>query len=214
MHLTFRIVDNTEIGTAFDWHRTFAEAHEAIYPRDRDTFGGLVYDRCVWCAVSPDGLFKALSYAAFSHDEWEIGGLMVCEEMRGKGLGRLMMRLPLVHMLINEQPLSHQPPLLIVAHVLAGNDGPRRIIPDVGFDFAKPVEIHSMFLPGLKADDDGMVRGDEFHFAVPRGLFELADWCEAWDGKLLDGTDATIDLLGGLSLSDYGGALREMAENL
>lgn len=205
-------MDNTEIGTAFDWHREFANAHEAIYPRDRNTFADLVYDRCVWCAVAPDGAFKAMSYAAYSNEEWEIGGLMVCEEMRGKGLGRVMMRLPLIHMLVNEQPLAVEPQPKIVAHVLRGNDAPRRIIPEVGFVFAKAVEIPSMFLPGLKADEDGMVRGDEFHLPIPSGVFELADWCDSWDGTLADGTDATVDLLGSLSLADYGVALREIGQ--
>jgi GNAT superfamily N-acetyltransferase len=214
LHLTFRIVDNTEIREAFDWHRAFAEAHDAIYPRDRNTFGDLVYDRCVWCAVCPDGAIKAMSYAAFSHDEWEIGGLMVHDEMRGKGLGRVMMRLPLVHMLVNEQPFASEPQPLIVAHVLRGNDAPRRIIPEVGFEFAKAVEIDSLYLPGLKADEDGMVRGDEFHFPMPSGLIKLADWCESWDGTLADGSDSTVDFLGGLTLRDYGGALREAAQQM
>lgn len=213
MHINFRIVDNTEIGRAFAWHRAFAEANEAIYPRDRTTFADMVYDRSVWCAISPDDEYQALSYAAFSeaNDEWEIGGLMVSDAMRGKGLGRIMMRLPLANMLFNEQPLSWDPVPKIVAHVLASNDAPRRIIPEVGFIFHHHVEIPAEVLPGLKADEDGFIRGDEFHLKIPDALHNLADWCDNWDGKLSDGTDASIDLLPRVTLADWAAAFRSMA---
>jgi hypothetical protein len=59
-----------------------------------------------------------------------------------------------------------------------------------------------------------MVRGDEFHFPIPNGLIKLADWCESWDGKLADGSDSTVDLLGGLTLRNYGAALRETAQQV
>ena len=89
LHVKFRIVDTDESERAFKWHLTFAESHEAIYPRDRSTFEKLIAERSVWCAVSPDGEYLAMSYAAFSDEnyEWEIGGLMVSETMRGKSLG-------------------------------------------------------------------------------------------------------------------------------
>jgi hypothetical protein len=154
-----------------------------------------------------------MAYAAYSKEnhEWEVGGLMVPEAMRGKGLGRIMMRLPLVSMLFDEQPLSRKPVPKIVAHVLASNDAPRRIIPEVGFAHHRPVEIPAEKLPGLKADADGIIRGDEFHLRIPEALHSLADWCDSWDGKLLDGTDSSIDLLPGLTLADWATALRDMA---
>jgi RimJ/RimL family protein N-acetyltransferase len=212
LHVTFRIVDNEEISAAFAWHRDFAEKHEAIYPRDRNTFTDLVLDRLVWCAVTEDDVFRALSYAAFERPEnkWEIGGLMVSEEMRGKGLGSIMMRLPLAHMLINELPLEWDEVPAIVAHVLAGNNAPRGIIPKIGFEHHGPVEIPSEYLPGLKADEDGMVRGDEFWLPVPEGIKALAQWCANWDRTLRDGTSANVDLLDGLTMKGVGDALRSM----
>lgn len=213
MQVRFRIIDTDESEQAFRWHRAFADSHEAIFPRDRPTFDRLIAERSVWCAVSQDGEYMAMSYAAFSDKshEWEIGGLMVSEAMRGKGLGRIMMRLPLVSMLFNEQPLSRKPAPKIVAHVLASNNAPRRIIAGVGFAHHRPVEIPSKELPGLKADDDGIIRGDEFHLSIPEALHSLAEWCDCWDGKLHDGTDSSIDLLPGLTLAVWAAALRDMA---
>lgn len=136
---------------------------------------------------------------------------MVSEAMRGKGLGRAMMRLPLIDTLVLQQPLAWDQPPRIVTHVLAGNDAPRRIIPAAGFRYDRPVEIPAEALPGLKADVDGIIRGDEFSLDVPAGLLGLADWCEGWTGKLLDGTDATVDLVDDLDLADWGTMLREIA---
>jgi hypothetical protein len=216
LHIEFRIVDTDESGRAFKWHRAFAASHEAIYPRDRSTFERLIVERSVWCAVSSDGEYVAMSYAAFSEEdhEWEIGGLMVSEGMRGRSLGSIMMRLPLASMLFNEQPLSWRRVPKIVAHVLASNDAPRRIILDVGFVHYKPVEISAEKLPGLKADPDGIIRGDEFHLKIPEALHNLADWFDSWDGKLLDGTDSSVDLLPGLTLADWAAAFRDMTLGL
>ena len=212
-HIIFRIVDTAEAESAFAWHRAFAKGHEAIYPRDPETFEHLISERLVWCAVSSTDEYLAMSYAAFSEqdNQWEIGGLMVSAEMRGMGLGTIMMRLPLANMLFYEQPLSWEPVPNIVAHVLASNDGPRRIIPAIGFAHHHPVEIPADALPGLKADPDGIIRGDEFHLEIPEALHRLADWCDGWNGKLLDGTTASIDFLPGLGLAHWAAAFREMA---
>jgi hypothetical protein len=114
-------------------------------------------------------------------------------------------------MLINEQPLSWRLVPQIVAHVLASNDAPRRIIPETGFAHHRSVEIPAERLPGLKADADGFVRGDEFHLQIPEALYDLANWFDSWDGKLLDGTDSSLDLLPGVTLADWAAALRDMA---
>ena len=210
--ITFRIVDNSESRRAHQWHRAFASRHDAIYPRDERTFSNLVYDRSVWCAETSDGDYLAMSYAAFAEPEqqWEIGGLMVSEEARGKGLGSIMMRLPLVHMLVNEQPLAQTPRPRIVTHILAGNLGPRNIVPAVGFARTCSVEIPAAALPGLKADADGIIRGDEYDLAVPSALTSLSAWCDGWNGTLADGSAATIEFLEGSGIQDWAEALRSM----
>lgn len=213
MHITFRTVDTSEIGRAHEWHREFASANDAIYPRSKEQFLQLALDRYVWCAVSTDDEYLAMSYANYDDvkNEWEIGGLMVADKMRGKGLGTIMMRVPLAHMLFNEQPLTWTLPPKIVAHVLTGNDAPRKIIPEVGFAFAEHVTIPPEALPGLRVSDDGMIHGDEFHFEIPDGLTSLADWTAGWNDTLKDGTRAEIDLLEGNTLDDWTVAIRDMA---
>ncbi|RSV38821.1 GNAT family N-acetyltransferase [Sphingomonas sp. ABOLE] len=187
--------------------------HSAIYPRTFETFQDLVWDRSVWCAVMDDGTFVGMSYAHFDagQHEWEIGGLMVDDTARGKGLGAILMRLPLIHMLLNEDPLALARKPTIVTHVLAGNQAPRRIIPEAGFAFQKSVKIPGHVLPGLPTDDEGFVNGDEFHLAIPDALDGLANWCEAWNGQLRDGTAAHVDMRGSETLALWAEALRDMA---
>jgi GNAT superfamily N-acetyltransferase len=212
--INFRIVDPSELDSAHDWHMAFAQAHEAIYPRDRKTFEQLIADRCVWCAVDSHGEYQAMAYAAFSEEDniWEIGGLMVSSAMRGKGLGRIMMRLPLAHLLFNENPFKSETPPTIVAHVLASNNAPRSIISEMLFEKHHSVEIPAQHLPGLKADPDGFIRGDEFHLKIPDALLNLADWCDSWDERLLDRSQATIDLLSGVTRHAWASAFRDMAK--
>ena len=213
MQITFRAVDTSEIGRAHKWHEDFAAANDALYPRTAAVFLELAMDGCVWTAISSDDEILAMSYANFDEEknQWEIGGLMVAAEARGKGLGSIMMRLPLAHMLFTEDPLAREDPPAIVTHVLHGNDHPRRIIPAVGFEFSHKVAIPGSAMPGMRTSDDGNVHGDEFHLTTPEALVQLADWADAWGGTLRDGTTAKIDLLPGYSLALWATAFREMA---
>lgn len=212
MSIVFRIVNADEHVAAHKWHRGFAAALDAIYPRQVATFEKLIEDRCVWCAVDAEGEYQAMSYAAKDGDVWEIGGLMVSNAMRGKGFGSVMMRLPLAGMLFFENPFSSKVPPQIVAHAIKGNQAPRNILAKMQFVLKRSIEISEEKLPGLKADPDGKVRGDEFHLKIPDSLLSLADWCEAWNGTLSDGSLASIDLLEGHTLSLWALAFRDMAD--
>jgi hypothetical protein len=209
--IVFRIVNADESFAAHKWHRGFAAALDAIYPRQVGTFEKLIVDRCVWCAVDAEGEYQAMAYAAKEGDVWEIGGLMVSNAMRGKGLGSVMMRLPLAGMLFYENPLSNKVRPQIVAHVLKGNEAPRKIVAEMHFILNRSIEISKEKLPGLRADPDGKIRGYQFNLKVPDALLSLAEWCEAWNGTLRDGSRASIDLLEGDTLSLWALAFRDMA---
>ncbi|KQT33684.1 hypothetical protein ASG29_06640 [Sphingomonas sp. Leaf412] len=213
LQVELRAFDTSEIGRAHQWHEEFAATNDALYPRTAKHFLELAMDRCVWGAISSNDEFLAMSYASFDEpkNEWEVGGLMVSPEARDKGLGKLMMQLPLAHVLFTEDPLGSTPPAAIVTHVLKGNEAPRGIVPAVGFAFHKPVTIPSEIMPGLRAEPDGMVHGDEFHLVVPDALVSLAEWAEGWPGALRDGTPARIDMLPGYSLALWAQAFRDMA---
>lgn len=210
---TFRIVDTSEVGRAHAWHSGFAAANDAIFPRTEKVFFNLTLDRNVWCAITDDDEIVGMSYANVSDDakEVEIGGLMVSAKTRGRGIGDLMMRLPLVHFLVTERPLRWERPPTIVAHALEGNEMPRGIIARAGFEFHEEVRIPPEALPGLRVGDDGMVHGDEFHLKLPEALHHLADWLDGWRDVLKDGSPATIGILEGESLADWATVLRSMA---
>lgn len=213
LQIEFRAFDTSEIGRAHKWHEDFAATNDALFPRTAQHFLELAMNRCVWGAISSNDEFLAMSYASFDEakHEWEIGGLMVSPEARGKGLGTLMMRLPLAHVLFTEDPLANTPPPAIVTHILKGNQDPRSIVPAVGFGFHGHVSIPSEAVPGLRADENGIVHGDEFHLILPDALISLAEWAESWNGVLHDGTPASIDLLPGYSLGMWAEAFRDMA---
>lgn len=205
-------MDTSEVGRAHAWHAGFAAANDAIFPRTEKAFYDLTLDRNVWCAISDDDEILGMSYAKVADDETEveIGGLMVAAKTRGRGIGDLLMRLPLIQFLVNERPLRWARPPAIVAHALAGNELPRRIIQRAGFEHAKPVSIPAHVLPGLRTGQDGQVHGDEYHLRLPDALLDLARWLDGWTGVLRDGSAARIQLLEGESLADWATVLRSM----
>jgi len=211
---TFRIIDASEVGRAHLWHLEFAQFNKAIFPRTFEAFKGMVSARSVWCAISSTDEYLGMCYAHFDEEmyEWEIGGLMVSDSAQGQGLGTTLMRVSTAHMIFNEDPLGWRRRPGIVSHVLEGNESPRRIIPLSGFKHSRTVRIPGHVLPGLPTDDDGYVNGDEFCLDVPAGLNSLADWCEAWEGRLKDGTSGSILLLDGSTLATWAHALRDMAD--
>lgn len=206
-------IDFDECKAAYGWHRGFAGANDALFPRSRDRFEELVMEGSVWAAREPSGDYLALAYASYNEieKECEIGGLMVAVQARGKGLGTLVMRLALAHIVLEENLLS-DPNVRVVAHVLKANPMPRNIIESqLQFVHAKQVEIPQEALPGLRADPDGIIRGDEFELSKPRTLLALAEWAKSWTGKLADGHVADIELRNGVSLLDWSAALEDLA---
>ena len=97
----------------------------AIFPRTIETFREMVFARSIWCAVDSQDQYLGMCYAHFDEElyEWEIGGLMVAEAARGLGLGSVLMRLPLINMIFNEDPLGWRRRPGIVSHILQGVNG-------------------------------------------------------------------------------------------
>jgi GNAT superfamily N-acetyltransferase len=190
----------------------FARANDAIFPRTEEKFLELARDRQLWCAISDADEYLGMSYANVDEDknEVEIGGLMVHEAARGRGLGDFMMRVPLIHFLAMERPLHWDSPPTIVAHVLAGNPMPRNIIQRTGFAHHEEVCIPGHQLPGLRTDADGNVHGDEYHLKIPDAVMELADWIEGWDECMRDGSKAVIKMLEGDTRANWAAALRDL----
>ena len=211
--ITFRRVPIENRYEAYQWHRDFASGSEHLFPRLRSEFSELVISGAVWCAVNASNDYCAMATYAEDGNAWEIGGLMVSDSERMRGIGSIIMRLALGTVLTELDPLNSGE--RVITHVHAENDKPRTLIEHgLKFVHSAPVRIHGSKLPGLKVDAEGYVNGDEFELAVPESLEALADWCEGWVGKLKDGTQAVIALPNGQTLEGWASDFREMiAEN-
>ncbi|MEA3040055.1 MAG: hypothetical protein QOE79_2568 [Sphingomonadales bacterium] len=211
--ILFSAIEAEDCFSAHKWHHDFAGANDALYPRTRDDFESMVMMGSVWAAKSPAGDYLALAYA--SYDEFqkvcEIGGLMVDPDVRKMGLGSTIMRLTLIHALLEENLLS-VPGVRIVAHVVEGNTTPLGIITNtLRFHHVGAVQIPADELPGLRSRD-GFVHGDEFELTIPDSIVALAEWADGWNGHLNDGT-AHIELRNGVSMKDWASALRSLAKS-
>jgi GNAT superfamily N-acetyltransferase len=213
--IIFATVDPQESREAYQWHRGFAGSNDSLFPRSRPAFEDIVVKGYAWSARNDAGDYLALAYANFDSVDhaWELGGLMVATNQRGKGLGSILMRLALGNVLFEENPLEQGHTIL--AHVLKSNPDPRDIIThSLKFVLAKELEIPADALPGLKANAAGIIEGDEFHFVVPDSLTALIDWIEKWGDKLKNGEDVEIVLRPHVSLRHWAAAFRDMSSRI
>jgi Acetyltransferase (GNAT) family len=183
--ITISLVMPEECRDAYQWHRGFSSSNNALFPRAYDAFVGLVRDLHAWSARDEKGDYLGLVYSNFDSGEnaWELGGLMVGVNERGRGLGSMLMRLVLGHTLFEEDPLDlgHN----IFAHVHRENQEPRPIIEkSLKFRLDHSVQIPAHLLPGLRANAAGQIEGDEYHIVIPDSLAALIAWLERWDGKI------------------------------
>jgi hypothetical protein len=208
------LVRPAEAEEVFEWHLAFAARHRAIYPRKEPQFRQFVDEGWVWAARKDTNEIVGMTYAVLDGPAWELGGLMVREDYRkSRGLGSLLMRVALGHMLFEQDPLHADPPTSVIAHVLYGNEDPRRIIEQrLGFAHDHPVSIHGSILEGLPTCDHGFVHGDEYLLEFRRALLLLVEWVKTWIGTLRDGEPAQIKLRRGVTLSAWAEAFTEWAE--
>jgi GNAT superfamily N-acetyltransferase len=209
--ILFSAVEADDCLAAYQWHRGFSGANDALYPRDHDSFQSMVMDGSVWAAKDPSGDFLALGYSTYDESQkiCEIGGLMVAAQAQRKGLGSAIMRLTLAHTLVEEN-LLEIPDARIVAHVLRGNEAPRRIITEtLRFKHVGEVTYPAHELPGLRAEEDGMVHGDEFELTKPDSIAALAQWTRDWPASLRE-NPAHVELRAGVTIEDWTRALEDL----
>lgn len=210
--ILFSAVEAEDCIAAYQWHRGFSGANDALYPRDHDSFQSMVLDGSVWAAKDTSGDFLALAYSTYDecNKVCEIGGLMVAAQARGSGVGSSIMRLTLGHALVEENLLGI-PKARVVAHVLKGNEAPLNIIRNaLKFHHVRSVAIPASELPGLRADNDGMVHGDEFELTKPDTIEALADWTRNWPTTLRE-NPAHVELRSGVTIEDWTDALEDIA---
>jgi hypothetical protein len=148
-----------------------------------------------------------------SAESWELGGLMVATREKGQGIGGILARLVLMDLLVSEDPFSRAEK--IIAHVLASNREPRKLIEGVlKFTRRDPVYIPGDQLPGLPVNADGNVEGDVYEFCDVAAIQSLADWCANPPITLRDGRQITFSLPRGYTFQRCSIALRTLATQL
>jgi len=208
--IEFCVVDPVKGREAYQWHRGFAASDDCIFPRPWAIFESLADDGRIWCARNGEGEYLGLAYFSFDNGSWEVGGLMVAAQEKAKGVGSIIARLTLGHVLFEEDPLDRGES--VIMHVHVENKTPRPIIEHVlKFRYSRPIKAPGSAFPGLRTNAAGDVEGDEFKLVKPDTLDALAQWCENWNGRLKDKREAKVLLSPGTSLPLWASAFRDMA---
>jgi len=188
-------VQPEEARDAFLWHQGFSSANDHLFPRTLEEYDQFAENRQLRCARDDDGNYLGFCYHRQDEEtlEWELGGVMVGVQQRGKSLGLILLSVTLGDLLIDSSPLDEGQ--WVISHVVEGNPMPRGLLTThLKFKHRKELVIPGHMLPGLHTQDDGNVHGDEFEMTVPETLCSLANWCDDWTGTLRDGTPAEIEL--------------------
>jgi hypothetical protein len=207
--VVFAHVEPDEAPYAYQWHRGFAAANQHIYPRVWSYYKQLADKGQLVCARE-DGQYVGLCYYTLDDHsrEWEVGGMMVAASQRQRGLGATLACVTVGHLLINQDPLGQGEN--VISHVQGTNKLPRRALTDLfKFTWREESKVPGSELPGLPQDKDGFVVSDVFEISNPGSLLVLADWCDGWNGQLLDGSPAVIETF--VPLDDWATAFRAMA---
>jgi len=202
-------LSTSECREAYQWHRGFSSSNDYLFPRSWDAYRAIAEAGRV-VSVKCDGEFLGLAHYFPDGANWEIGGLMVATSERGNGVGPVLSRVRLAHLLFDEDPFLGGGN--IITHVHAENQAPRRLLTEsLKFKHRGRAAFSGSKYPGLKADAEGNVWGDEFEIDRTATPLSLATWCEAWTGTLKDKRKATIVLGEGISLSHWAQAFRQMS---
>jgi len=202
----------TSIKEAYQWHCAFISTNNHVFPRTLQKYKEFAENGRLFCAKIASGGLVGLVYLNLDNTEWEIGGLMVSSNHLRLGIGSILMRFALGHLLFYEDPLDRNES--VIAHVHEENQDPRYIIEhSIAFHHRKTISVDGKNLPGLKTDKNGKVNGDEFGLTIPDTLIKLAEWCEKWNGTIKQGKRAEIIMspIPGVTLKTWAKAFRMMA---
>jgi hypothetical protein len=125
--------------------------------------------------------------------EYEIGGLIVAPTAQKLGLGTILTRFAVAHVIANERPWHDN--RTIISFIHESNNAPRKIFDRSWFKYLHKEPVPEERAPSsMKRNADGKLVGDKFLF--PRSAVrDLSRWLnEEFDGKLLDGRSIEIDL--------------------
>lgn len=178
LSFTFSVVSSAEVAKAYVFHAGIADSNEHIWPRTREQLEAYAQDNSLFGARRTDtGQFVGLCYVKRDSDTepFELGGLTVAEKYRKSGIGIMLVRFALAHVMVYDDPWSTKQD--IIAHVHESNDNPRGLLDLLLFEHREKKAYPGEGFPlSMKRDANGNVVGDVFRF-TPKGLQALADWC-------------------------------------
>lgn len=189
------MADPLEAQRIYQWHCGFASANPHISKRQWQEFSFLAQNWQIFVAKDSNGDYAAIAYFNYQGGCWVIGGLATAFDHRDRGVGSVIAHITLGHILFEESPLSRNE--RIVSYVANANKKPRGIIKQLAFRYVK--DVCGRYLPvDLDDNDQNNIKYvdifNEFELTVPDTLNVLINWCDNWDGKLKDGSLATIEL--------------------
>jgi hypothetical protein len=210
--VTFAIVDPEQGREAYQWHRGFAGANANVYGRPWADYEKMAARGEVFCAVDEHDDYLGLCYFHFEKKKkaWELGGMMVSQRERGRGIGGVLGRVTMGHVLFEEDPFARGE--TVMARVVEQNADPRAIL-EGGAAFQKKagaLHVPAKELPGVAADADGYVTGDQYDVDKQVALAILSSWAGEWQGALKDGTPADIRFRPGVSIELWARAFKAM----
>lgn len=197
-----------EARSAYHWHRGFGSANTHIAPREWAKFKNLVDAGHLIAAKDFRGDYIGLAYFYYKQPDWIVGGLMVSDEFRRRGVGLVMVCLTLGHLLILEDPLARGE--RVVAYVAGSNSNPLFLADALAFRGTGQTR-HRRIRIDMQESAENADGFREFELTVPATLRALAQWFGGMNGKLPDNTPIEIELLPILDIQKWSGHLEKMA---
>jgi Acetyltransferase (GNAT) family len=190
----FSVVPPSSSAEAYSFHRHLSSSNPLIWPREEQEIERFAENGELFGVRSERGQLVGLCYATLDKrkKEWEIGGLAVSDRLGKLGVGTMLTEFALAHTLAFNQPWANGQQ--VVAYVHEGNNDPRKLANNLGFEFLCRVKVSARNAPpSMKRDAEGNLVGDKFRFTV-EGLHRLCRWLTEFNGTVRSGRKATFDL--------------------
>jgi GNAT superfamily N-acetyltransferase len=191
---SFSVALSTDFEKVYEFHRREGKTQK-IWLRSEEQFRALVMGGNAFRVQhEASGNVVGLCYLMPEGSSWELGGLLVSANVRGFGIGTLLVRLVLVYVLSTLEIWKYAQQL--ISHVHESNTDPRGIFEKVGFECIRRVKVSGAQASGAPEhmrNEAGDVIGHEFRW-TPRGVRELADWLKRFEvNSGLKGKPVRID---------------------
>jgi hypothetical protein len=182
-------IPSTSANKAFLFFESIQLSDDHLWPRTREEiYHFAVEGELFGIRASTTEEFVGLCYASLNKEEteYEIGGLIVADIAKNLGLGTILTRFAVAHVIANERPWLYK--RKIISHIHQANNDPRNIFARSWFEQigSEPVP-EEIAPPSMKRNAEGKLVGDKFEFprtAVP----QLSKWLnEEFNGLLRDG---------------------------